>query len=327
MFFKQVKVLIVIRCLILIIVCLPFHLVYSQSDRIGHWKLYSSELVKSASSSKGVSHTIVKEAETEVVFNHKNPTFERRSGGGKYSDLPVGYDMYIKYRWTILPTTLKPFDIVSTALSVVIEGNSRNAQDAVLNYSSRLYFVDLTKTKTVKSNQIPYSRFGEWSDTENVSIKGPKVSWSYNNQSYHHDQHLVRGSVRNNSSGDFTKMGVLVELSGFGYWLYSYVWSDEKLLDDGVEISEKIDIGGSYSSSGFPELQLVQNGKKVIGIYGLKNGRIEGELIENQIVGTWKQLNAEGQFIFNFNEDFTKFEGLWGYDESEPDHACNGVKL
>ncbi len=68
----------------------------------------------------------------------------------------------------------------------------------------------------------------------------------------------------------------------------------------------------------FGDMTLVFNGSKVTGHYTHKNGKIEGVLSGNKLVGTWTQTNAKGKLEFDFNNNFSNFDGRWGYNNSTP---------
>lgn len=84
-------------------------------------------------------------------------------------------------------------------------------------------------------------------------------------------------------------------------------------------------IEGVYDTD-FKEMTLQIKGEKVIGTFKFEDGKIEGELKGQTLIGTWTQSNANGRFIFVFDADFCSFKGLWSYNDAEPETVWNGTK-
>ncbi len=85
-------------------------------------------------------------------------------------------------------------------------------------------------------------------------------------------------------------------------------------------------LSGIYHTD-FNDLTLHQNGNKVFGTYKYENGRIEGVLNGHTLSGWWYQSNGKGKFVFEFNSDFSKFNGKWGYNDAVPSSKWNGTRL
>ncbi|MEL7588953.1 MAG: hypothetical protein AAGU19_19735 [Prolixibacteraceae bacterium] len=83
---------------------------------------------------------------------------------------------------------------------------------------------------------------------------------------------------------------------------------------------------GVYSSD-FNELTMSRKGNQVTGTYKHRNGRVEGTLNGNTVTGMWYQDNGKGRFIFEFNSDFSRFTGKWGYNDAEPNSQWNGTRI
>lgn len=92
------------------------------------------------------------------------------------------------------------------------------------------------------------------------------------------------------------------------------------------EIQNNTIIEGTYSSD-FNELTLHINGNRVSGTYKYKDGRVEGTLNGHTLTGTWSQSNGKGRLQFVFSDDFSSFQGKWGYNDSAPSSKWNGTKL
>lgn len=83
---------------------------------------------------------------------------------------------------------------------------------------------------------------------------------------------------------------------------------------------------GVYNSD-FNELTMSCKGSQVTGTYKHRNGRIEGTLSGHTVTGMWYQDNGKGRFIFEFNADFSKFNGKWSYNDAEPNSQWNGTRI
>lgn len=95
---------------------------------------------------------------------------------------------------------------------------------------------------------------------------------------------------------------------------------------NGVQNNASAQIKGTYKSD-FNELTLHINGNRVTGTYKYKNGRVEGTLNGQTLTGTWTQSNGKGRLQFVFSDDFSSFQGKWGYNDSAPTSKWNGTKL
>ena len=85
-------------------------------------------------------------------------------------------------------------------------------------------------------------------------------------------------------------------------------------------------IAGIYRTD-FNDMTLSVNGNRVTGTYKHRDGKIDGVLTNNKLVGIWTQSNGKGNFEFIFNSDFSSFTGKWGYNNSTPTSKWNGTKL
>lgn len=62
-------------------------------------------------------------------------------------------------------------------------------------------------------------------------------------------------------------------------------------------------------------LSLTQRGDAVTGIYSTHetpNGRLDGRLQGNELLGDWWEDDRHGRFRFVFDATATRFEGTWG---------------
>ncbi len=121
-----------------------------------------------------------------------------------------------------------------------------------------------------------------------------------------------------------------------GKWSYndsepSSKWNGTKI--SGGSVSEPLDpfsakskIEGTYTTD-FKEMTLRISGNRVTGTYKHMDGKIDGILEGNKLIGTWIQSNGRGKFEFTFTDDFSSFTGKWGYNESVPSSKWNGKKI
>ncbi len=93
----------------------------------------------------------------------------------------------------------------------------------------------------------------------------------------------------------------------------------------GIEPPPRFSIEGIYDT-GFNEMTLHLNGNQVTGTYKFKNGKIEGILQGNTLVGKWRQSNGSGRLEFVFTDDFSSFTGKWSYNDKEPNSKWDGKK-
>jgi hypothetical protein len=69
----------------------------------------------------------------------------------------------------------------------------------------------------------------------------------------------------------------------------------------------------------FGNMTLVQTGNKVTGTYEADNGRINGTVVGNRLVGTWSEApsysppSQAGNIEFNLSSDCNSFNGRWKY--------------
>jgi len=61
---------------------------------------------------------------------------------------------------------------------------------------------------------------------------------------------------------------------------------------------------------------LHQSGDAVTGTYDRDNGRIEGTVSGNMLIGTWTQSATSGPFQFQLKDDCNSFEGSWRFSSS-----------
>ena len=61
---------------------------------------------------------------------------------------------------------------------------------------------------------------------------------------------------------------------------------------------------------------LHQSGDAVTGTYERDNGRIEGTVSGNMLIGTWSQSATSGPFQFQLAGDCDSFEGSWRFSSS-----------
>ncbi len=86
-------------------------------------------------------------------------------------------------------------------------------------------------------------------------------------------------------------------------------------------------IAGVFSTD-YKQMTISQIGNKVTGTYEGTNGKIQGTLDGNRLIGTWNN-NASGKtgnFEFIFNSDFSAFTGKYGYNNATPTKKWNGTK-
>jgi hypothetical protein len=74
-------------------------------------------------------------------------------------------------------------------------------------------------------------------------------------------------------------------------------------------------------------MTIKQDGEQITGTYDYKDGKIEGVVSGNEIIGTWIQSNARGKIIFTMLEDGKSFTGKWGYNEDTPSGKWNGTRV
>ena len=86
-------------------------------------------------------------------------------------------------------------------------------------------------------------------------------------------------------------------------------------------------IAGVYSTD-YKQMTISQTDNKITGTYEGANGKIQGILSGNKLIGTWNN-NASGKtgnFEFIFNSDFSAFTGKYGYNNATPTKKWNGTK-
>lgn len=69
----------------------------------------------------------------------------------------------------------------------------------------------------------------------------------------------------------------------------------------------------------FGNMTLTQSSNKVVGTYEADNGRINGTILGNRLVGTWSDAPSyspptqAGDIEFNLSQDCNSFSGRWRY--------------
>ncbi|MCK4906795.1 MAG: hypothetical protein KAS64_04560 [Spirochaetes bacterium] len=71
-------------------------------------------------------------------------------------------------------------------------------------------------------------------------------------------------------------------------------------------------------------MKLTVNGKRVMGSYGYRGGKINGIVTGTCLVFTWTEKNgrSKGKGYFILSDNAEKFQGKWGYKDS----SLNGGK-
>ncbi|MDZ7634303.1 MAG: hypothetical protein U5L72_07670 [Bacteroidales bacterium] len=83
---------------------------------------------------------------------------------------------------------------------------------------------------------------------------------------------------------------------------------------------EYTDVAGLWDTS-WGMMTLTQSASgDVTGTYDYDSGAIQGKLTGTTLSGTWTETNSQGTFVFEFNPQFTTFDGVWGYDNETPTH-------
>jgi len=145
--------------------------------------------------------------------------------------------------------------------------------------------------------------------------------------------HTVTGMwYQDNGKGKFV-FEFNADYSGFtGKWGYNDAtpnsqWNGTRI--GGVQPPPQFTVEtilGIYHSD-FNELTMARKGNQVTGTYKHRNGRVEGTINGYTVTGMWYQDNGKGKFIFEFNADFSKFTGKWGYNDAEPNSQWNGTRI
>jgi hypothetical protein len=124
------------------------------------------------------------------------------------------------------------------------------------------------------------------------------------------------------------------DFSGFvGKWNYneaapSSKWNGSRIASQVVQNSDpKLEGSSASYTTTFQDLTLTFiSNNRVRGTYKFKDGEIDGILNGHTLSGTWTQSNANGLFVFEFNDDFTNFTGKWGYNDAVPISIWNGTR-
>lgn len=76
----------------------------------------------------------------------------------------------------------------------------------------------------------------------------------------------------------------------------------------------------------FDTLFITQNGNSVTGIYEDRNGSLHGTIKGNVLHGTWSNSASQkmGRFRFVFDNDYSGFNGRWGYNHEPMTRIWNG---
>ena len=312
-----------------LVVSLIFYV--SKSSAQGYWDLRSGKLYKLDTESESTKHMLIRDSETDVIFESKNSTFKRPDASGKYENLPLGYEVFFRHTWMSPKHQLVPGEWVTNKLGVHLTESSINPQDVNISGSSRIIFVDASKNLNSPGYQIPYSTLYKWVDIDNDANTGPSVSWSDGDRSKHQAEMTVTGKVPSNSNGQQTQLGLVIRISDYAYWMYTYHWENgQSVQAENISGASSIGAYGSIDgvySSDFNELTITRNGNRVTGTYKYRNGKIEGTLNGNVLTGTWTQDNGKGKIRFVFAEDGNSFDGKWDYNDAEPTSKWNGKKI
>ena len=103
---------------------------------------------------------------------------------------------------------------------------------------------------------------------------------------------------------------------------------DSGVTDPGGDDSTEYNNVAGVWDTDFGTMTLNQNeAGDVTGTYEYMSGEIQGNLTGITLNGTWTETNDEGTFIFEFNQKFTTFEGVWGYDDETPTTEWNGTRV
>ncbi|WP_035237537.1 hypothetical protein [Desulfobacter vibrioformis] len=98
------------------------------------------------------------------------------------------------------------------------------------------------------------------------------------------------------------------------------------LLSYGTVIySVNAGVEGVYMTT-FNQMILQMEKDRVIGSFTYKNGKINGVLQGNTLIGTWIHSHAKGGLEFAFTPDFSSFTGKWGYNDAALTKKWNGEK-
>ena len=86
-------------------------------------------------------------------------------------------------------------------------------------------------------------------------------------------------------------------------------------------LSQSCDWTGSWSTN-YGQMELQQSGITVTGTYTWDQGRIQGSVFGNRLVGTWSEAPSysptadAGDFEFTLSDDCNSFSGRWRYGSS-----------
>ncbi|MCF7943622.1 MAG: hypothetical protein K9L21_04245 [Spirochaetia bacterium] len=211
---------------------------------------------------------------------------------------------------------IKKYFIISACL-LICSTVSLTAQRAIETYTSDFGTLTLSQSGRTITGTYDY-RNGRVEGILNGTILTGK--WYQDNG---------EGKIRFVFSPDFSSFE--------GLWSYNEAepdspWNGKRTSTGGgigsqdrPQIQQRLLLPGTYATD-FGELTVTQSGSIVTGTYDYRSGRVEGTLTGTILTGRWYQDNGEGKFRFVFSQDFSSFDGLWSYNEAEPDSPWNGVK-
>lgn len=93
-----------------------------------------------------------------------------------------------------------------------------------------------------------------------------------------------------------------------------------------------IDWTGTWETN-YGKVELQQTNNTVTGVYVLKQGRINGRISGNKLVGEWSEApsyappNDAGEFEIQMNQSGRAFEGKWWKPGSAKEHEWSGRKV
>lgn len=113
---------------------------------------------------------------------------------------------------------------------------------------------------------------------------------------------------------------LLMILMGLCLWPAACIVSTGSILtsNTSAEKPSSCSWAGNWNTY-FGNMTLTQSGNEVVGTYEADNGRINGTVIGNRLVGTWSDApvysppTQAGDIEFNLSQDCNSFSGRWRY--------------